>query len=144
MADVVGVGAAERASAVAPATGKDAAAALGVTAMELDEMAAAFADVVRMGIDRGTTAAAIGRVLWRSGIRDTPRNRELTSPRSPHHVLIVRAGCPIVDPDAARSEHRRGPRCAGRGEQSVRGDDRARAALLDATSTGQVGEGECT
>ncbi len=94
---MIRVGAIKRASAVAPARGEDATAALGVTTMEFDEMAASFTDVVGMGIDRRAAASAIGRVVWRSGVDNRIRDRDLAPPCTAHHGSTMDRRRAIVD-----------------------------------------------
>jgi len=101
---MIRVGATEGTSAIAPARREDAAAALCVAAVEFDEMAASFTDVVGMGIDRRAAARAIGRVVWRSGVDDRIRDWDLAPPRTAHHGSTMDRRRAIVDPRIRRNE----------------------------------------
>ena len=88
-------------AAVAPATRKDAPASFGVTAVELHEMAASLADIVRMRVDGRTTSAAIRRVVGWTGVGDRPRDWDCASPCAADHLRSVDGSTWIVDPQCS-------------------------------------------
>src|SRR3954451_244822 len=137
VANVICVLAPEWATAFAPAGSENSAAAFGVAAVKLDEVVAAFADVVWMRIDGRPAAFAVRRVIRRSLIWDGPTYRNLTTPCASNH----RTDGEAIEVDR-RSEHRRRRRHSRRSEETIGCRDSTVVALPNPARTRKVGDGE--
>lgn len=128
---MLGVVAAKGSSARAPAGRRELAAAGRIAPVELDQVVAATADVVRMRVD-GRVASTAECLVDRQTVRVVSQDDgNLTSPGTSNHGASVPGSGEIVELERSRV-----PGLDGRGEQRIGRGDATRPELRDPAGPG--------